>query len=138
MKYRPEIRFADIDSYGIVHNAKFLLYFEQSRIHLFKHIAGEWDWEVRGVLVASQKIDYRLPVTLNDILEVTIWVESLGSKSITCAYQAHIIKGEKRLLAAESVTVIVCYDAKNKITVSVPQEWRDSITSNNLIGLSES
>ena len=36
MIYKPEIRFADIDSYGIVHNAKFLLFFEESRINLLR------------------------------------------------------------------------------------------------------
>ena len=54
MIYKPEIRFADIDSYGIVHNAIFLLFFEESRINLFKKIVGVWDWK-KGVLVASQK-----------------------------------------------------------------------------------
>lgn len=133
MKYRPEIRFADIDSYGIVHNAKYLLYFEQSRIKLFHTIAGNWDWEKRGVLVACQKVEYRHPVKLNDNLEIDIWVKSVGEKSLTIAYEAFIVDGDSRVLSAESETVIVCFDPSTKATVPVPELWRSAIENYNLL-----
>ena len=134
IKYRPEIRFADIDSYGIVHNANFLLYFEQSRICLFKEIAGNWDWTINGVLVARQELDYRMPVKLGDVIEITIWVQELGEKSVTCAYEAHIIKNDKRTLCTESKTVIVCYNSLTRETTKVPVEWRSAINNNGLLG----
>ena len=34
--YSPEIRFVDIDAAGIVNNATYLNYFEQSRIQFFE------------------------------------------------------------------------------------------------------
>ena len=72
--YRPEIRFADIDSYGIVHNANYLIYFEQSRIELFNKISAGWDWKKHGVLVARQEVDYKHPVKLKDVLEIEILI----------------------------------------------------------------
>jgi acyl-CoA thioester hydrolase len=138
IRYRPEIRFADIDSYGIVHNANFLLYFEQSRICLFKEIAGDWDWTINGVLVARQEVDYRRPVKLGDEIEITIWIHELGEKSITCAYEAHIINNEKRILCTESKTVIVCYSSLKRETTTVPVEWREAIVNNGLLGRPES
>ena len=110
MIYTPEIRFADIDSYGIVHNAKYLIFFEQSRIHLFHKIAGNWDWGKSGVLVASQKVDYRHPVKLNDNLEIEVWVKSVGEKSLTIAYNAYINNDWGRILSAESELSISWYD----------------------------
>ena len=136
MMYRPEIRFADIDSYGIVHNAKYLLFFEQSRIKLFHTIAGNWDWEKRGVLVTSQKVEYRHPVKLNDILEINTWVKSVGEKSLTFAYDAFIVDGDSRILSAESETVIVCFDPSSKKTVKVPELWRSAIENHNLFAKS--
>ena len=133
MIYKPEIRFADIDSYGIVHNAIFLLFFEESRINLFKKIVGVWDWKKSGVLVASQKVDYRHPVTLNDELEIIVWVKSVGKKSLTLAYEAYLLKDGKKVISAESETVVVCYDNTVKTTVSVPSEWRESIEKNGLL-----
>ena len=133
MIYKPEIRFADIDSYGIVHNAIFLLFFEESRINLFKKIVGVWDWKKSGVLVASQKVDYRHPVTLNDEVEIIVWVKSVGKKSLTLAYEAYLLKDGKKVISAESETVVVCYDNTVNTTVSVPSEWRESIEKNGLL-----
>ncbi|MBM72193.1 MAG: hypothetical protein CL847_05370 [Crocinitomicaceae bacterium] len=127
MKYIPEIRFADIDSYGIVHNAKYLIFFEQSRINMFHKIVGNWDWEKRGVLVANQKIDYIHPVRLNDKLEITTWIKSIGDKSLTISYEAHIINDSNKTLSAKSETVIVCFDPSTKLSVIVPKRWRESI-----------
>ena len=120
MIYRPEIRFADIDSYGIVHNAKYLLFFEQARIRLFHKVSGNWDWSKSGVLVASQKVDYRHPVVLSDNLEIITWVKSMGSKSLTIAYEAYVVNGEERVLSAESETVIVCFNTLSKQTRVCP------------------
>ena len=127
MKYIPEIRFADIDSYGIVHNAKYLIFFEQSRINMFHKIVGNWDWEKRGVLVANQKIDYIHPVRLNDKLEITTWIKSVGDKSLTISYEAYIINDSNKTLSAKSETVIVCFDPSTKSSVIVPKRWRESI-----------
>ncbi|PCJ81533.1 MAG: hypothetical protein COA49_05435 [Bacteroidetes bacterium] len=135
--YKPEIRFADIDSYGIVHNANFLIYFEQSRIRLFKEIAGGWDWSESGVLVARQEVNYKHPVRLGDELEIEVWVENLGRKSITCAYKAYISKGGEQILCAESSTVIVCYNNKSGNTIEVPGVWKTAIESLKLIRNSE-
>jgi YbgC/YbaW family acyl-CoA thioester hydrolase len=133
MIYTPEIRFADIDSYGIVHNAKYLIFFEQSRISLFHKIAGNWDWQKRGVLVASQKVEYRHPVKLNDTLEISVWVKSIGAKSLTIAYEAFIVSEESRVLSAESETVIVCFDPSSNSTMLVPEEWENAIKNNDLL-----
>tara|TARA_Y100000739_G_C20459711_1_gene396198 strand:+ start:132 stop:542 length:411 start_codon:yes stop_codon:yes gene_type:complete len=132
MKYSPEIRFEDIDSYGIVHNAKYLIFFEQSRIKLFHKIAGNWDWLKSGVLVARQKIDYRHPVKLNDKLEIIVWVKEIGTKSLTIYYEAFINTGSKKILSAESETVIVCFDPTSNETILVPEIWKNAIKEHNL------
>lgn len=134
MIYTPEIRFSDIDSYGIVHNAKFLIYFEQSRIALFNKISGDWDWKKAGVLVANQEVNYLVPVTMKDKLEIMVWVEKVGTKSMTYAYEAYKMVGGKRLLAATSTTVLVSFDVRSGKTIEVPQEWRDTIDANGLLG----
>jgi len=125
--YRPEIRFADIDSYGIVHNANYLIYFEQSRIELFNKISESWDRKKHGVLVVRQEVDYKHPVKLKDVLEIEIWIEKLGEKSITVAYNAHIIKEDSKILAASSRTVIVCFDLATGSTTLIPKLWRQAI-----------
>ena len=96
-------------------------------IHLFQKIAGDWDWQKSGVLVASQKVEYRNPVKLSDKLEVEVWVKSVGKKSLTIAYEAFIVDESIRHLSAESETVIVCFNPISNETVEVPKLWRESI-----------
>lgn len=137
MLYTPEIRFSDIDSYGIVHNAKFLIFFEQSRIALFNKISGDWDWKASGVLVANQEINYIVPVTLKDNLEILVWVEKVGTKSMTYSYEAYKTIGGKKVLAATSKTVLVSFDVASGKSIEVPELWRNTINENGLLGRPE-
>lgn len=131
--YRPEIRFADIDSYGIVHNAKYLIYFEQSRMALFHEISEGWNWKKHGVLVARQEVDYKHPVKLQDVLEIEVWIEKLGEKSLTIAYNANIVTSEDKILAAHSRTVIVCFDVVTGLSTAIPSTWRKAINDAGLL-----
>ena len=86
--YCPEIRFSDVDAYGIVHNAKYLVYMEQARIHWWRQAVGgsAWDWTKVGVLVAHHTIDYLSPVQLGDTLEVSCVAGDVGTKSMDVHY----------------------------------------------------
>ena len=55
--YRPELRFSDVDAYGIVHNAKYIVYLEQALILWRRQAMGDGDMglvEGRGARRASQ------------------------------------------------------------------------------------
>lgn len=124
--YRPEIRFVDIDAYGIVHNATYLVYLEQARIHWWRQVVREaWDWTQIGVLVAHHDIDYVAPVRLGDALEVACSVGEVGDKSIEVKY-ALSCEGKP---IARAKTVLVCFDHAKKVTTSVPQAWRDAFAA---------
>ena len=123
--YCPEIRFADVDAYGIVHNAKYLVYMEQARIHWWRQAVGgsAWDWTKVGVLVAHHTIDYLSPVQLGDTLEVSCVAGDVGTKSLDVHY-AMSCGGRS---VAKAKTVLVCFDHREKRTTSVPQEWREAL-----------
>ena len=47
-----QIRFADCDLAGHVHNAAYLHYFEQARMHFFVAQLGDgWDWKKTGFIL---------------------------------------------------------------------------------------
>ena len=105
--YRPEIRFVDIDAYGIVHNATYLVYLEQARIHWWRQVVREaWDWTQIGVLVAHHDIDYVAPVRLGDALEIACSVGEVGDKSIEVKYaltcKASLLPGRRRCSSAST------------------------------------
>ena len=123
--YQPEIRFSDVDAYGIVHNATYIVYMEQARIHWWRQVVRQerWDWSQIGVLVAHHTIDYVQPVKLGDPLEIACQIAEVGDKSMDVHYK---MTCEGRPIATAK-TVLVCFDHAQKCTVSVPQAWREAI-----------
>lgn len=123
--YRPEIRFSDVDAYGIVHNAKYIVYMEQARIHWWRQAMGDgtWDWSKVGVLVAHHSIDYVRPVRLGDALEVQSHIGELGNKSMDVHYE--LTCGDH--VVAKAKTVLVCFDHKTQATIPVPEVWRTAL-----------
>ncbi|MDA0912800.1 MAG: acyl-CoA thioesterase [Bacteroidetes bacterium] len=121
--YRPEIRFVDIDAAGIVNNAVYLNYFEQSRIHFFEGIVGKkWNWNEAGMVVARHEIDYQLPILFNDDVRIITWIDHVGEKSIKAAYVVQKQMEGKWLRTAKANTILVSYDHINGKTIPWPDK----------------
>ncbi len=119
--YTPEVRFSDVDAYGIVHNAVYLVYLEEARIHWWRQVVGqEWNWHEVGVLVVHHDIDYLRPLKFGDSPVIICKVGEVGHKSIEVKYRLEAA-GE---LVAKAKTVLVCFDHKKKATTQVPEPWR--------------
>lgn len=117
-----EIRFADIDAYGHVNNAIFFTYLETARVKLFQqHFGGFLDTSLTFLVVRAE-CDYRLPVTLNDKLQITIVIEQLRHSSFTFGYRLHNGEGKNYATAR---TVMVCYDPVASRPVAIPAEIRE-------------
>lgn len=121
----PQIRFVDIDAMGHVNNAVYFSYFEMARIHFFRQmIGGQWDWNVHGVLVVHNEIDYKSPVLFNDKIEIHVRAKHVGSRSFTVAYEVIRVNDGKNELCSTGSTVLVCFNHKEQKTEMVPELWR--------------
>lgn len=104
-RYQPSIRFSDIDAMGIVNNAVFLTYFEESRVHFFSRlIEAKWDWNSAGVVVARHEISYRNPIRYLANVEIFTWAARLGGKSLDMAYEVWV--------RTRAVVVALCWPQK--------------------------
>lgn len=122
--YTPEIRFVDIDAAGIVNNATYFNYFEQSRIAFFEPLLGKkWDWNTAGMVVARHEIDYRAPILFNDDVRIVTWIEHVGTKSMTAAYEVYKQFQGAWVLSAQAKTVLVSYDH----TAGRPAPWAEEV-----------
>ena len=109
--YKPEIRFVDIDAAGIVNNATYLNYFEQSRIQFFESIVGKkWDWNTAGMVIAKHEINYRQPILFQDDVTIVTWIENVGNKSMEAAYEIVKLVDDRPVLVAYATTVMVSFD----------------------------
>ena len=97
---RIEPRWTDFDAAGHVNNSVYLVYGEEARArYLRAALPGTWEW----VVVVNNSIDYHSPVELNETLDVTSGVESIGTSSCT------------------SVSVIATTDGRRCVTVRTVQ-----------------
>jgi len=121
-----EIRFADLDAYGHVNNALFFTYLETARIKLFQQHFGAFLDNELTFLVIRAECDYRLPIKLNDPLQITVWADQVRHSSFTFGYRLHNGSGTT---FAEAKTVMVCYDPKIKKPVAIPPEIKVVFTA---------
>lgn len=125
-----QIRFADIDLAGHVHNAVYLHWFELGRMQFQERfIAKDHDWRVEGLILARTEVDYRSPVRLGDAIELRTWCSAVGNKSFVLNYFVERISNGQRTVVAEGMTVLVCFSYEQDRTIPVPGTWRNALDS---------
>jgi len=113
-----QIRFADVDMAGHVHNAAYLHYFETARLNFFISTLGNnWDWKSKGFILKKNTIEYHQPILLTDEITVEINCISIGNKSFTLSYHVYN-KQKQEMCYGESV--IVCIDYTINQTILIP------------------
>jgi acyl-CoA thioester hydrolase len=119
-----QLRFNDIDLAGHVYNAKYQEFFDLGRVDYFSEILGDLiSWTEIGLVIASVKVDYKVPVYLEDKIEVVSHVFAVGDKSIEMFQQ--IYKDGTQEPVATGKTVMVCYDMQKKESIRIPDSWRE-------------
>jgi acyl-CoA thioester hydrolase len=96
------VRWDDLDALRHVNNAKYLTYAQEARF--------AWSGMLEMV-VARAELDFKLPIYDGNIfVDVTLWVESIGTSSFTMIYE---IKHNDQLLAlVKTVQVTISLDSK--------------------------
>src|SRR5262249_46451380 len=85
------VEFADTDMAGIVHFANFFRFMESAEVD-FLHsrglsVAMDWEGQKVGFPRVAASCDYLRPVRFEDVLEVTVTLARLGTKSVTYAFE---------------------------------------------------
>lgn len=129
MSIAIQIRFADVDMMGIVHNAVYLHYFEQSRLEYFtEHLGHDWDWIQKGFILAKNSVEYHAPLFLSDRPLIDIHVVNIGTKSFELGYTVYTNKMTKQVHATGAST-IVCMNHAKKETILIPEDLRSFLES---------
>lgn len=113
-----QVRFSDLDVMGHVNNSIYLSYFEYTRVHYFGQLLGvDWDWNKNGVLLAKNEVEYLKPVFLSDVPVISMFTETIGTKSFTLSYEVNVNNG----LTTKGISTLVCYDATENKTIEIPE-----------------
>ena len=111
-KANVRVRYAETDAAGVVYYGNYLTYFEVVRVELLRALGHPiTSIEAQGVLlpVVEARLKYIRPAHLDDLLEVSVSVESIGPASFACDYEVTrdgllLVSGWTRLAVCERDT----------------------------------
>ena len=104
MKFQTQqyVRWGDLDAFGHVNNATYLVYAQEARYAWSKMIE---------MVVARAEVDFVAPIYVGDIyIDIEIWVHSIGNSSFGVTYVMK--KGEELLARVKTVQVTVSMETK--------------------------
>ena len=118
-----EVRFADVDMFGHVNNAKYLTYIESARVSYYTAVTGLTEPREFGMTVASAKVDFLKPIFYGQTVRVYTRIGRVGNKSWTLEHE--IRDAETEEVMARGSTVNVFYDYKSEQSAPIPPEIVD-------------
>jgi acyl-CoA thioester hydrolase len=115
-------RFRDTDAMGHINNAVYVTYLEVARQVYWARLDRDPDYRRVPFILAHVTIDFRSEALMNEVLEVGIRLEWIGTKSFAFVYRIWEKSSDRTV--AEATTVQVCYDYAAKQTLPVPDDLR--------------
>ena len=118
MRYQNKqyVRWGDLDAFGHVNNATYLIYAQEARFAWSKMIE---------MVVARAEVDFIAPIYTGDIyIDVEIWVNKIGNSSFGVTYEMK--NGEELLARIKTVQVTVSLETKKSRPINDAE--RDFLT----------
>ncbi len=106
--YARKIRYSDTDAQGIVFNANYARYFDDTLTDLFDLVGYPWG-EVEIVL-RRMEIDFRSTARLGDVLVTGARIERIGNTSLTVQLATWDEASGRTVAEARQVQVVVAGD----------------------------
>jgi acyl-CoA thioester hydrolase len=108
------VRWDDIDAFGHLNNAKYLVLFQEARVQ-WSFIQEKVRTEaptLTEMVVARAEVDFIAPIYEGGLFyDVTLWVETIGGSSFKLSYE---VTGADGTIFAKGMTVQVAVDLQTK------------------------
>src|SRR4051812_15435527 len=121
------VGFSDTDAQGVVYYGRYLPYFDLARTEYHRHLGrvplAEFDFAMRAV-----SVDYVAGARFDDLLEIFVRVERIGTTSVTYDHAAYRLDedGTDTLMATAKAT-LVAIDLAERKARPVPDAFRRMI-----------
>jgi acyl-CoA thioester hydrolase len=132
-RYAAHLRvgFSETDAQGVVYYGRYMPYFDLARTEFHRHLGranlGPNDFAMRASIV-----EYHAPARFDDLLEVFVRVERIGTTSITYDHAAYRLNDDDSdtngdVLMATAKQTLVLIDLVGRRPVPVPDAFREQI-----------
>jgi acyl-CoA thioester hydrolase len=123
------VGFSDTDAQGVVYYGRDLPYFDLARTEYHRHLGAI---DLRGEFaMRASTVEYLAPARFDDLLEVFVRVERVGTTSVTyehAAYRLHEDDGEDVLMATAKQTIVLI-DLATRRPMPVPAPFRARVAA---------
>ena len=117
------VRWRDLDAFNHVNNAKFLSYLEEARLRWMMSIPGQWIDEHVAPVVAATHVNYRRPIQWPNELMIELFVERLGTTSLSIGHRIGKVD-DGSVLYADGNVVMVWIDKQDGRATLLPEAVR--------------
>jgi acyl-CoA thioester hydrolase len=121
------VGFSDTDAQGVVYYGRYLPYFDLARTEYHRHLGAI---DIRGEFaMRASNVEYHAPARFDDLLEVFVRVERVGTTSVTYDYAAFRVDeaAEADELMATAKQTLVLIDLEGRRPLPVPDSFRSRI-----------
>jgi acyl-CoA thioester hydrolase len=118
------VYFENTDAGGVVYYAEYLKFLERARTEWLRHLGFDHQALARThrvlFIVSSLAIDFVKPARLDDLLAVSVRLESLGK--VRCVFAQEVRRDEEVLVKAKAT--IACVGAETFKPAEIPEGLR--------------
>ena len=117
------VRWRDMDAMGHVNNAKYVSYLEEARVRWMLTVPGISMQDRIAPVVAANNINYRRPLTWPHDVMVELYVDRLGSSSVTIGHRM-VDQIDADVLYSDGSVVVVWMDTQTGKSAPLPEAVR--------------
>jgi acyl-CoA thioester hydrolase len=117
------VAFSDTDAQGVVYYGRYMPYFDLARTEYHRHLGH---LAIRGEFaMRASSVEYHAPARFDDLLEVFVRVERIGTTSVTYDLAAYRVEDDALMATANQTLVLI--DLANRRPVPIPAPFRDQV-----------
>lgn len=123
------VRWSDIDRAGIIYYGQFLRFFEIAETELFRSVGLPYSevFDRFDIWLPRVQIhfDFRRPLVLDDLIEVSAYVGRFGNRSLTLNFEVTKRNGQESV--ADGHVVLACVSRATFKSIEIPAELRERL-----------
>jgi acyl-CoA thioester hydrolase len=126
------IEFADTDMAGIVHFANFFRFMEAAEVEFLRarglSVIMHWEGREMSFPRVAASCHYLKPIRFQDVVDITVSLQRLGSKSVTYAFEFFL--GTELVARGQICSVCCLVSAGREIeSVEIPASIRERLAA---------
>ncbi|KAB7764623.1 acyl-CoA thioesterase [Xanthomonas maliensis] len=119
------VRWRDMDSMGHVNNAKYISYLEEARVRWMLGVDGVAMTDRIAPVVAAANVNYKQPLVWPNDIVVELFVERLGTSSVTIGHRI-VDQQRAEVLYSDGNVVVVWIDTQTGKSAPLPDAVRSA------------